>query len=86
MPLRKRQYLIIAVIGVGLLLAIIRHGQFLGGAGVFLIVVGLVMDVLLLRCPSAVLGWENILGNTAQIAARRSTGRKKATDIGFLKS
>ena len=31
MSLRKKQYLIIAVIGVGLLLAIIQHGQFLGG-------------------------------------------------------
>ena len=51
MSLRKKQYLIIAVIGVGLLLAIIQHGQFWGGAGIFLIVVGLVMDVLLLRCP-----------------------------------
>lgn len=51
MSLRKKQFLIIAVIGVGLLLAIIQHGHFLGGAGIFLIVAGLVMDVLLLRCP-----------------------------------
>ena len=51
MSLRKKQYLIIAVMGIGLLLAIIQHGQFWGGAGIFLIVAGLVMDVLLLRCP-----------------------------------
>ena len=51
MSLRKKQCLIIAAIGIGLLLAIIQRGKFLGGAGIFLIVAGFVMDVLLLRCP-----------------------------------
>ena len=51
MSLWGKQWLVAAVVGMGILLAIVQNGRLLGGVGFFLIVAGLVMDVILIRCP-----------------------------------
>ena len=85
MSLRKKQYLIIAVIGVGLLLAIIQQGQFLGGAGIFLIVVGLVMDVLLLRCPKCGTWLGKYLGEYCSNGGAKIDGKKESDGYRLFK-
>lgn len=51
MSLRKRQILSALFIGVGLILAIFRWGTWLSNLGFALIVLGLILDVALVRCP-----------------------------------
>ena len=51
MSLRQKQILSAIFIGAGLILAILRWGTWLEGLGFALVVLGLVLDVVLVRCP-----------------------------------
>ena len=51
MSLRKKQYVIIVVLGTGLLTAILKAETILGAAGLCLSAAGIILDVVWIRCP-----------------------------------
>lgn len=53
MSLRQKQWLSAGVIAVGIVLMLLTGGdELLGAAGVLLVILGLVLNVVLVKCPS----------------------------------
>ncbi len=51
MSLDQKNWLIVAVLAAGIIFAIAGYRGILEGFGFFLLVVGLVLDIALIRCP-----------------------------------